>query len=191
MALKTAIADTLKIYSVYLLWSQAKEIIDNTTDPELVRNIYNRCLEVEKINTTFQYMMAMQELEAMATPSSSKDEGEEEQPLSKPSHNNPEEATKHLKAVTTLVDKFAEDIHRVDPYARQDAYQNFIHNLAQLLSKLDSTYFTNMNTQVVLDTILDKNCKAFLEHPEETVDKVIFFCSIFCGILVIIWIVFY
>ena len=71
-----------------------------------------------------------------------------------------------------MVDKFAEDIHGFNPCARRDAYQNFIHNLAQLLSKLDSTYFTNMNNQVVLDTILDKDCEAFLEHPEETVDKV-------------------
>ena len=70
---------------------------------------------------------------------------EEEQPAPKPSHNNPEEAAKHLKAVTTLVDKFAEDIHRFNPCAHQDAYLNFIHNLAQLLSKLDSTYFTDMN----------------------------------------------
>ena len=52
----------------------------------------------------FQYMMAMQELEAMATPSSSKDEGEKEQPVPKPSNNNTEEATKYLKAVTTLLD---------------------------------------------------------------------------------------
>ena len=117
-------------------------------------------------------MMAMQELEAMATPSSSKDKGEEEQPAPKPSHNNPEEAANYLKAVTTLVDKFAEDIHRFNPCAHRDAYPNFIHNLAQLLSKLDSTCFTNMNNQVVLDTILDKDCKAFLEHPEETVDKI-------------------
>ena len=114
----------------------------------------------------------MQELEAMATPSSSKDEGEEEQPVSKLSHNNPEEAAKHLKAVTTLVDKFAEDICGFNPCAHQDTYQNFIHNLAQLLSKLDSTYFSNMNNQGVLDTIPDKDCKVFLEHPEETVDKV-------------------
>ena len=71
-----------------------------------------------------------------------------------------------------MVDKFAEDIHGFNPCPRQDAYQNYIHNLAQLLSKLDSTYFTNMNNQVVLDTILDKDCEAFLEHPEETVDKV-------------------
>ena len=63
-------------------------------------------------------MMAAQELEGMATPSISKDEGEEEQPVSKPSHNNPEEATKHLKAVTTLVDKFAEDICGFNPCAR-------------------------------------------------------------------------
>ena len=117
-------------------------------------------------------MMVTQELEAMATPSSSKDEGEEEQPAPKPSHNNPEEATKYLKAVTTLVDKFAEDICGFNPCAHRDAYQNFIHNLAQLLSKLDSTYFTNMNNQVVFDTILDKDCKVFLECPEETVDKI-------------------
>ena len=110
MTLKTAIADTLKIYSIYLRWCQAKEVINNTTDAKLVHNIYNHCLEAEKVNTMFQYMMATQELEAMATPSSSKDEGEEEQPVSKLSHNNPEEATKHLKAATTLVDKFAEDI---------------------------------------------------------------------------------
>ena len=38
--------------------------------------------------------------------------------------------------------------------------------------KLDSTYFTHMNTQLVLDTIPDKECVAFLEHPEETADKV-------------------
>ena len=110
-------------------------------------------------------MMATQELEAMATPSNSKDEGEEEQPAPKPSHNNQEEATKYLKAITTLVDKFAEDICGFNPCARQDPYLNFIHNLAQPLSKLDSTYFTNMNNQVVLDTIPDKDCKVFLEHP--------------------------
>ena len=117
-------------------------------------------------------MMVMQKLEAMATPSISKDEGEEEQPAPKPSHNNPEEATKYLKAVTTLVDKFAEDIRGFNPCDCQDAYLNFIHNLAQLLSKLDSTHFTNMNNQVVLDTIPNKHCKAFLERPEETVDKI-------------------
>ena len=53
-----------------------------------------------------------------------------------------------------------------------DACQNFLHTLSQLLTKLDSTYFTNMDIEVVLDTIPDKACAAFLEHPEETADKV-------------------
>ena len=51
-------------------------------------------------------------------------------------------------------------------------YENFLHALFQLLSKLDSAYFTTMDTEVVLDTIPDKECAAFLEHPEETADKV-------------------
>ena len=55
---------------------------------------------------------------------------EEEQPAPKPLHNKPEEATRYLKAVTTLVDKFAEGICGFNPCVRQDAYRNFIHTLA-------------------------------------------------------------
>ena len=77
-----------------------------------------------------------------------------------------------MKAVDTLLKKFVSDIHGFKHYAREDAYQNFLHTLSQLLAKLDSTYFTNMDTEVVLDTIPDKECAAFLEHPEETADKV-------------------
>ena len=111
--------------------------------------------------------MATQELEAMATPSSSKGEGEEEQPAPKPLHNNSEEAAKYLKAVTTLGDKFAEDICGFNPCACQDAYPNFIHNLAQLLSKLDSTYFTNMNNQAVLTPYQTRTVK----HSLSTLKK--------------------
>ena len=96
----------------------------------------------------------------------------DEEPTKEPSHNNPEEATNYLKAVNNLLDKSVNDIRGFNPYARQDAYQNFVHTLSQLLLKLDSTYFTHMNTQLVLDTIPDKECVAFLEHPEETADKV-------------------
>ena len=64
------------------------------------------------------------------------------------------------------------DIHGFNPYAHQDAYENFLHTLSLLLSKLDSAYFTKMDTKVVLDTIPDKECAAFLERPEETADKV-------------------
>ena len=64
------------------------------------------------------------------------------------------------------------DSHGFNPYACQDAYKSFLHTLSQLLSKLDSTYFTKMDTEVVLDTIPDKECATFLERPEKTADKV-------------------
>ena len=96
----------------------------------------------------------------------------EEEHTKEPSHNNPEEAANYLKAVNDLLKKFVNDICGFNPYARQDAYKNFLHSLSLLLSKLDSAYFTNMNTQLVLDTIPDKECAAFLECPEETADKV-------------------
>ena len=96
----------------------------------------------------------------------------EEEHTKEPSHNNPEEATNYVKAVDTLLKMFVSDICGFNPYARQDAYKNFLHTLSQLLSKLDSTYFTKMDTEVVLDTIPDKECAAFLECPEETADNV-------------------
>ena len=96
----------------------------------------------------------------------------EEEHTKEPSHNNPEEAANYVKTVNTLLQLFVSDIRGFNRYARQDAYKNFLHTLSQLLSKLDSAYFTNMDTEVVLDTIPDKECAAFLECPEETADKV-------------------
>ena len=96
----------------------------------------------------------------------------EEEHTKEPSHNNPEEAANYVKAVNTLLQSFVNDIRGFNCYARQDAYKNFLHTLSQLRSKLDSAYFTNMDTEVVLDTIPDKECAAFLERPEETADKV-------------------
>ena len=96
----------------------------------------------------------------------------EDKHTKEPSHNNPEEAADYVKAVNTLLQSFVNDIHGFNRYKRQDAYKNFLHTLSQLLSKLDSAYFTNMDTEVVLDTIPDKECAAFLERPEETADKV-------------------
>ena len=96
----------------------------------------------------------------------------EEEHTKEPSHNNPEEATNYVKAVDNLLKKFVSDICGFNPYARQDAYKDFLHTLSLRLSQLDSAYFTNMDTQLVLDTIPDKECAAFLECPEETADKV-------------------
>ena len=96
----------------------------------------------------------------------------EEEHTKEPSHNSPDEATNYVKAVDNLLKKFVSDIHGFKPYACQDAYKNFLHTLSLLLSKLDSAYFTKMDTEVVLDTIPDKECAAFLVCPEETADKV-------------------
>ena len=89
-----------------------------------------------------------------------------------PSHNNLEEAANYVKAVNLLLQSFVSDIHGFDRYKRLDAWETFLHNLSQLLSKLDSAYFTKMDTQVVLDTIPDKSCAAFLARPEEAANRV-------------------
>ena len=89
-----------------------------------------------------------------------------------PSHNNPEEAANYVKAVNSLLQSFVTDIHGFDRYKRLDAWETFLHTLSQLLSKLDSAYFIKMDTQVVLNTIPDKACNAFLAHPEEAADRV-------------------
>ena len=89
-----------------------------------------------------------------------------------PLHNNPEEAANYVKAVNLLLQSFVSDIRGFDRYKHLDAWETFLHSLSQLLSKLDSAYFTKMDTQVVLDTIPDKSCVAFLARPEEAANKV-------------------
>ena len=96
----------------------------------------------------------------------------EDEHTKEPLHNNPEEAADYVKAVNLLLQSFVNDIHGFNRYKCQDAYKTFLHTLSQLLSKLDSAYFTNMDTEVVLDTIPDKVCATFLAHPEEAANKV-------------------
>ena len=96
---------------------------------------------------------------------------EEEHPKG-PSHNNPEEAANYVKAVNSLLQSFVSDIHGLDCYKHLDAWETFLHALSQLLSKLDSAYFVKMDTQVVLNTIPDKSCTAFLARPEEAANRV-------------------
>ena len=96
---------------------------------------------------------------------------EEEHPKG-PSHNNPEEAAKYVKAVNLLLQSFVTDIRGFDRYKCLDAWETFLHALSKLLSKLDSAYFTKMDTQVILDTIPDKACAAFLARPEEAANRI-------------------
>ena len=96
----------------------------------------------------------------------------EDEPTRGPVHNNPEEAANYVKAVNLLLQSFVTDIHGFNCYKHLDAWETFLHALSQLLSKLDSAYFVKMDTQVVLDTIPDKACNAFLACPEEAANRV-------------------
>ena len=96
----------------------------------------------------------------------------EDEHTKEPSHNNPQEAANYVKAVNLLLQSFVSDIRGFNRQKRLEVYETFLHTLSQLLSKLDSTYFTNMDTEVVLNTIPDKTCATFLAHPEEAANKV-------------------
>ena len=96
---------------------------------------------------------------------------EEEHPKG-PSHNNPVEAAKCVRSVNSLLQSFVTDIRGFDHYKHLDAWETFLHALSQLLSKLDSAYFTKMDTEVILNTIPDKACNAFLARPEEAANRI-------------------
>ena len=96
----------------------------------------------------------------------------EEEHTKGPSHNNPEEAATYVRSVNSLTDSFDTSIHGFDRYLRLDAWQTFIHALSQLLLNLDSAYFTKLDPDVILDTIPDKACDAFLACPEEAAVRV-------------------
>ena len=96
----------------------------------------------------------------------------EEEHSKGPSHNNPEEAAKYVRSVNSLLKSFVTNICGFDCDKRLDAWETFLHALSQLLSKLDSTYFTKMDTEVILDTIPDKACDTFLARPEEAATRI-------------------
>ena len=96
----------------------------------------------------------------------------EEESSKGPSHNNPEEAANYVRSVNSLLNSFVTSIRGFDHYKRLDAWETFLHALSQLLSKLDSAFFIKMDTQVILDTIPDKACDAFLARPEEAATRI-------------------
>ena len=96
----------------------------------------------------------------------------EEESSKGPSHNNPKEAANYLKAVNLLLEHFVSSIRGFNRDKCLDAWETFLHALSKLLSKLDSAYVIKMDTAIILDTIPDKACDAFLAHPEEAAHRV-------------------
>ena len=74
-----------------------------------------------------------------------------------PLHNNPQEAAKYVKAINLLLQSFVTDIRGFDRYKCLDAWETFLHALSQLLSKLDSAYFTKIHNHMaeVAKAIID------------------------------------
>ena len=96
----------------------------------------------------------------------------EEEHSKGPIHNNPEEAAEYVRSVNSLTQSFYTSIHGFDHYLRLDAWETFLHAFSQLLSKLDSAYFTKLDTVIILNTIPDKACDAFLARPEEAAVRI-------------------
>ena len=96
----------------------------------------------------------------------------EEEPSKGPSHNNPKEAANYVRSVNSLLKSFVTSICGFDCYKHLDAWETFLHALSQLLSKLDSAYFTTMDTEIILNTIPDKACDTFLARPEEAATRI-------------------
>ena len=96
----------------------------------------------------------------------------EEEPLKGPSHNNSKEAANYVRAINLLLKSFVTSIRGINRYKCLDAWETFLHALSQLISKLDSAYFIKMDTEVILDTIPDKACDAFLVRPEEAATRI-------------------
>ena len=96
----------------------------------------------------------------------------EEESSKGPSHNNPKEAANYVRSVNSLLKSFDTSIRGFNHYKRLDAWETFLHALSQLFSKLDSAYFIQMDTEIILDTIPDKACDAFLARPEEAATRV-------------------
>ena len=96
----------------------------------------------------------------------------EEEHSKGPSHNNLEEAAEYVRSVNSLSQSFDTSIHGFDRYKHLDAWETFLHALSELLSKLGSAYFTKLDTEVILNTIPDKACDAFLACPEEAAIRI-------------------
>ena len=77
-----------------------------------------------------------------------------------------------MRSVNSLLKSFDASIHGFDCYKHLDAWETLLHTLSQLLFKFDSTYFTTMNIDLILDTIPDKVCDAFLACPEEAATRI-------------------
>ena len=134
------------------------------------KELYEKSKHIEAVNTTFVYLMKASDLDVTMKHN---DVMKDETPQ-KARHNNPEEAARFIKDITDITNTFMEDIQGYNHYKAHAAYKQYIFDFHKKLVERDSTYFKNVNTETVLDTIPDKLCKLYVKQKpnrEETIQK--------------------
>ena len=104
-------------------------------------------------NTALGYLMATQDLHALAVEAELKDEGKK-----KPGPNNPEEVSEFVEQINEAVDKFSKTIYQYEPYSIQDAYSDFVGRYYEPLSKIED-YFVDASLTAVLELVGNRMCK--------------------------------
>ena len=133
---------------------------DTENQPNTVnaRKLYQLSEMVD--DTALGYLMATQDLDALAVKAELKDEGKK-----KPGPNNLEEASKFVEQINEVVDKFAKTINQYEPYSIQDAYSDFVGRYYELLSKMGD-YFVDASPMAVLELVDDTMCKIMCVETE-------------------------
>ena len=104
-------------------------------------------------NTALGYLMATQDLDALAVEAELKDEGKK-----KPRPNNLEEVSEFVEQINEAVDKFIKTVHQYETYSIQDACSDFAGKYYKLLSKIED-YFVDVSPTAVLELVDDTTCK--------------------------------
>ena len=141
-----------------LFLHKLQQQIDHEPDVVKARWLFEPSQSVP--DTTYDNTMAKQ-----ATPTTSKDEVEDE-PGFKTAHNNREEAKKFVKSIVTLVDKFMADITSYDRYKQEEVYTEFVQKYVKELKNFDD-YFKDTSPSIILEIIDDKMCEYIRKPPPD------------------------
>ena len=132
--------------------------IDREPDAVKARRLYQLSEIVD--DTALEYLMATQDLDALAVEAELKDEWKK-----KPGPNNPEKVSEFVEQIDEAVDKFTETIHQYEPYSIQDAYSDFVGRYYELLSKIED-YFVDASPMTIIELVDDTTCEIMCAETE-------------------------
>ena len=134
---------TQKAFAQYWFYIRLKEAVDIAPDAITIKILHNTTRIIEDDDTTFGYMMAAQELEAMMIKAQKDSENHvklqelelvetppmmptEEHDRKQPGPINPIQATKFVRKTNISLNKFVNMIHSYEPYRHHTAYETLI-----------------------------------------------------------------